>query len=412
MGASVRRAELSINIDSINVDEIKQMGHGGDMSTLIRSTEAAAILGVSKSTLYAYVSRGRLSRTTAADGRTSLFARDEIERLAERSRRAPSGPRATIDVQISSGVTVIDEHALSYRGADVAELARTRTFEEVAELLWSDVDVALPATDWPRVDRLTSEALAPIEGLSVSPIDRMATAAHILAGLHAADTPADAARRLLVVLPVVLGSTRRTGPYARRLAGAWFRQPSDELVAALDTALILLADHELATSTLAVRIAASVRTSAYAGFAAGLATLDGLLHGSASAETNRFLAACAESEPTMVMAHLRANRRPIPGFGHKVYRGVDPRYPLLAEHVRRLDTSEADLLEAVVAEAGRMIAQQPNIDLALGAFTRAAGLGANAPIFAIARIAGWGAHFAEELDERPLRFRGVATPAP
>ena len=52
------------------------------MSTLIRSNEAAALLNVSKPTLYAYVSRGRLQRTTAPDGRTSLFARDEVERLA------------------------------------------------------------------------------------------------------------------------------------------------------------------------------------------------------------------------------------------------------------------------------------------------------------------------------------------
>lgn len=381
------------------------------MGTLIRSAEAAAILGVSKPTLYAYVSRGRLARTTAADGRTSLFARDDVERLAERSRRGPSGPRATIDVQISSGVTAIDEGALSYRGADVVELARTRRFEEVAEFLWSGVHDAGPAVVWPRVDRSTNAALTPIDGLSVSPIGRLAAAAHVLAFLHADDVPADAARRLLVAAPVVLGSTHRTGPYARRLAGAWKRRPSEQFVAALDTALILLADHELATSTLAVRIAASVRTSASAGFAAGLATIEGLLHGSASAEVSRFLAACSVSEPSVVIARLRANRAPIPGFGHKVYRGVDPRYGLLADHVRRLDPSEADLLDAVVAEAGRMIAHQPNIDLALGALTRAADIAAHSPIFAVARIAGWAAHFAEELDERPLRFRGVATPS-
>jgi citrate synthase len=239
----------------------------------------------------------------------------------------------------------------------------------------------------------------------------MATAAHVLADLHPDDIPADAARRLLVTAPLVLGSRHRTGAYARRLAGAWTRRPSDQLVDALDSALILLADHELATSTLAVRIAASVRTSAYAGLAAGLATVDGVLHGSAAAEVSRFLAACEAAEPTVVIAQLRANRTPIPGFGHKVYRGIDPRYALLAEHVRRLDPREADLLDAVVAEAGRTITHQPNVDLALGALIRAARLEPDTPIFAVARIVGWAAHFAEELGERPLRFRGVATPA-
>jgi len=381
------------------------------MSTLIRSTEAAAILNVSKPTLYAYVSRGRLTRTTAADGRTSLFARDEVEQLAQRSRRTPSGPRPTIDVQISSGVTAIDEHALSYRGADTVELAATHTFEDVAEFLWSDSDNACRSTVWPSVDLTTRAALEPIDDVSLTPIGRMATAAHVLGGLHPNDVPAEAARRLLVAVPLVLGSTRRTGPYAHRLVGAWRRRPSAQLVDAIDTALVLLADHELATSTLAVRIAASVRTSAYAGLAAGLATIEGVLHGSAAVEVSRFLAACSESEPAVVVARFRANRAPVPGFGHKVYRGVDPRFPLLADHVRCLDPTEADLLDAVVGEAGRVIAQQPNVDLALGALTRAAGLEAETPIFAVARIAGWAAHFTEELQERPLRFRGVATPA-
>lgn len=380
------------------------------MSTLIRSTEAAAILDVSKATLYAYVSRGRLSRTTAPDGRTSLFARDEVQRLAERSRRAPSGPRATIDVQIASGVTTIDEHALSFRGIDAIELAATHRFEDVAEYLWSGANAASSAA-WPSADPQLRIALAPIADLAISPVARIATASHVLAARHPDDRAADAARRLLVAAPVVLGATRRTGRFAARLASAWRRRPSAELVDAVDAALVLLADHELATSTLAVRIAASVRATPYDGCAAGLATVQGRLHGSAAVEVSRFLAACEATDPSVVLAQHHAKRQRVPGFGHEVYRGVDPRYPLLIEHVRHLDPAEGDLLDAVVAEAGRTMPHQPNVDLALGAFTRAAGLEPDVPIFAIARIAGWAAHFAEELDERPLRFRGVATPA-
>lgn len=379
------------------------------MSTLIRSTEAAAILDVTMSTLYAYVSRGRLSRTTAPDGRTSLFARDEVERLAERSRRAPRGPRATIDVQITSGVTTIDEAALAYRGRDVVELARTHRFEEVAEFLWSTDDI-VPEATWPAADAVLRDALAPIRGLALTPIGRIATAAQVLAALHPDDQPDTAARRLLVATPFVLGSTRRTGHYALRLAATWRRRPTSELTDAIDATLVLLADHELATSTLAVRIAASVRTSPYAAFAAGMASIDGPLHGSAAVEVSRFLAECAELDPSSALARRRTERRAVPGFGHKVYRGVDPRFTLLAEHVRRLDPGEADLLAALVAEAGRTMPHQPNVDLALGALTRAAGLDPDVPIFAVARIAGWAAHFAEELQERPLRFRGVATP--
>ena len=379
------------------------------MSTLIRSSEAAAILDVTKATLYAYVSRGRLARTTAPDGRTSLFARDEVEQLARRSRRAPSGPRATIDVQISSGITVIDDTSLSYRGHDVTRLAVDHRFEDVAELLWSGT-AAEPSVTWPSLDSAERSALSPIGMLTLSPIGRIATAAQVLAELHNDSSPVDSARHLLTATPFVLGSTRRTGRYAERLAAAWRRRPSPTLVDAIDTALVLLADHELATSTLAVRIAASVRTSPSVAFAAGLTTLEGVLHGSASAEAHRFLDDCATSEPTLVIDQLRTQRRPVPGFGHKVYRGVDPRFPPLFEHVRRLDPAGAELVDAVITESGRVMAHQPNIDLALGALTRAARLEPDTPIFAVARIAGWAAHFDEECAERPVRFRGVATP--
>jgi citrate synthase len=381
------------------------------MSTLIRSTEAAALLNVSKPTLYAYVSRGRLTRTTGADGRTSLFARDEVERLAQRSRRASTGPRPTIDVQISSGVTTIDESSVTYHGHDVGDLAAGHGFEDVAELLWSGRNGPIRSgTSWPALAPADRTGLAPIGRLRLSPIARIATAANVLAELHPDDAPGDAARRVLLAVPDVLGSSRRTGRYAQRLATAWRRRPTPELVDAIDTALVLLADHELATSTLAVRIAASVRASPYVAFTAGLAGMEGPLHGAASAEANRFLAACADDEPATVIARMLADRRHIPGFGHKVYRGVDPRFPPLLDCVRRLDPNAAGLVEAVVAEAGRVMSHQPNVDLALGALTTAAGLSPYTPLFAIARIAGWAAHYAEEVGEAPVRFRGVAAP--
>ena len=96
------------------------------MATYVGATEAARVLGVERATLYAYVSRGVLNRRTAVDGRTSLYALDELEALAQRSRRPPpAADRPTIDVQIVSSITVLDEAGPSYRGHDVAELARS-----------------------------------------------------------------------------------------------------------------------------------------------------------------------------------------------------------------------------------------------------------------------------------------------
>ncbi len=383
------------------------------MGTLIRATEAAETLGVSKPTLYAYVSRGRLTRTTAADGRTSLFDRDEVEVLSKRSRRAVTGPRPTIDVQIRSDITTMHASSLEFRGRDVVELLRDHHFEDIAELLWSDDDTPIPAcTSWPQAesgDLATVTALADVEATSIG---RLAIAAHTLDALHRDDDAATAALRLLLVVPTLFGSRRRSGSYALRLTSAWRARPSADLVVAMDAALALLADHELATSTLAVRIAASARTTPYAAFATGLATIEGTLHGSASSAAHRFLQACAERGPVSAIAELRSARQLVPGFGHKVYRGVDPRFGPLIAAIRPLDPDGGALavVDDVVREVGRTLPHQPNVDLALGALTWIAQLEPDTPIFAVARIAGWAAHFNEELDEPPLRFRGVARP--
>ncbi len=381
------------------------------MGIQIRSTQAAETLGVSIATLYAYVSRGRLARTTAPDGRTSLFDLDEVERLAERSRRTAPGPRPTIDVQIRSGVTTLDATSLQFRGRDVAALVRTHHFEDVAELLWTTGENAPPVdVTWPNAPTADVAAIESIRRLDTTPIGRLAIAAHVLDARHPDDDAPTAARRLLLVAPALMGSRRRSGRYALRLASAWRRQPSPALVTGVDRAFALLADHELATSTLAVRIAASVRTTPYAAMASGLASIEGSLHGSASASVHRFLQRCADDGAATVVRELRSSRAIVPGFGHQVYRDVDPRFEPLMEAVAPLDPDgrARDVVDDAIAEVGRTLPHRPNVDLALGALTWTAGLEPDTPIFAIARIAGWAAHYAEELDERPLRFRGVA----
>src|SRR5271166_6514066 len=105
------------------------------MADLLTAAEPARRLGVKPATLYAYVSRGVLSRGKAADGRASLFHADEIERLARRGR--PRRPPGVADITVESAITEIAGDRLRFRGLDVARLAVSRTFEEVAELLWT-----------------------------------------------------------------------------------------------------------------------------------------------------------------------------------------------------------------------------------------------------------------------------------
>lgn len=133
---------------------------------------------------------------------------------------------------------------------------RTRNHTS-SELLWSDEAAVAPtATRWPRTTAEDEQALSPVLDVRASPIGRIAIAAHVLAGLHPQDDSIEAARRLLSCMPTLFGSTRRTGSFAQRLTSAWRRRPDPAVVDAVDTALALLADHELSTSTIAVRIAA------------------------------------------------------------------------------------------------------------------------------------------------------------
>jgi citrate synthase len=180
-------------------------------------------------------------------------------------------------------------------------------------------------------------------------------------------------------------------------------------------ALVLLADHELAASTLAARVAASVRADPYAVVATGLGAVGGALHGGASLGAETMLAAAQDAAgvPRVVGDLLRRGER-VPGFGHFVYRGGDPRAGLLLAMVRRAVPASPRLavVDSVLAEMHRRALPEPNIDFALAVLASCAGMirGAGEAIFAVARTAGWLAHALEEYTARtPLRPRAVYT---
>jgi len=232
------------------------------------------------------------------------------------------------------------------------------------------------------------------------------------------DDPSVAARRLLGVAPNVLRmrparDIPSSGGVASRLAAAWHVTPTPELARVIDRALVLLADHELATSTLAVRVAASTRPGPYLSIAAGLATVRGVYHGGAAAQAYDLLVECerAGAAGEVVTRRLSA-REQLPGFGHKIYVGDDPRLAPLLEIVGTLPDPRGrlDVVHDVLAETGVRMTKRPNVDLGLAALTFVAGLPGDIPLFAVARIAGFAAHLREEMAERPVRFRGIARP--
>jgi citrate synthase len=206
--------------------------------------------------------------------------------------------------------------------------------------------------------------------------------------------------------------------WSRLYAGHGQDRPAPGLMRALSAALVLLADHELAASTLAARAAASVRADPYAVVGTGLGAVSGALHGGASlgAETLMAAASGPEDVPRVVAELLRRGEK-VPGFGHFVYRGGDPRAILLLDLVRRAAPKSGQLAvaDAVFAEVRHKSLPEPNIDFAIATLVRVAGMvrGAGEAIFAVARTAGWIAHALEAYSgPGPLRPRAVYTGRP
>ncbi|MFL6225100.1 MAG: citrate/2-methylcitrate synthase [Actinomycetes bacterium] len=414
----------------------------------LSTAEAAERLGVKPATLYAYVSRGLLGRERSADGRTSTFDPAEIDRLA-RPGRARRGRRPAAELLVPSALTAIDRGLPWYRGLAVPELAGTRSFEEVAEWLWT-ARFPDPVPAWrasqPALDagRQAQAALPP----GALPLERIRViAAALPAGdelrLELRPAAVTAAGRSLVAglvdcLPRLAprppgrrgqrearapGRPGRpppdAGPIAARLwMGLSPLDPEPELVRVVDAALVLLADHELAASTVAARVAASVRADPYAVASAGLAAVTGSLHGGASLGIEALLDEIdrPDQAASVVGARLRRGER-LRGFGHRLYPDGDPRAATLLARLRATADSSPrmEVVDSLLQAARRRGLPEPNVDLALAALAHVTGMthGAGEAIFATARTAGWIAHALEEYERNaPIRPRAVYTGPP
>jgi citrate synthase len=390
--------------------------------TYIGAADAARRLGVKPATLYAYVSRGTLRRERSANGRTSLFDADEIEKLARRGR--PRRPEGALDLTVESRLTQLTQDGPLYRGHDALELARTRSFEDVAELLWTGVlpqteTAGTPAWRAPEAALATGRAVQAVLPAGILPLERLQVIVPAMAvtdplRLRLERPAVIAAGRAIIAglvgcLPRATGGTDEADtpsddgavPVADRLwARLCRRRPSRALLRALSAALVLVADHELAASTLAARTAASARADPYAVVSAGLGALSGPLHGGAALGVEALLSTADDpaSAARVVGDVLRRGER-IPGFGHTVYKVEDPRGRLLLDLVRRAapGSRKVAVADAIIAEVRRRALPEPNIDFALGTLTSTAGMdrGAGETIFAIARTAGWTAHALE-----------------
>ncbi|ALL62857.1 citrate synthase [Paraburkholderia caribensis MBA4] len=394
----------------------------------LSADEAAAMLGISVTTLYAYVSRGMLRSAPDANSKRRRYDADEVRRLARRKedgKRAGKVAQKVLDWGVpvlESSITLIADGKLLYRGRDAIELARTATLEEVAALLWecsarriADAPPApLGAAQWSAWLKLWSDS---------APLDR----ALVLLPAAAAQMPRvwalgrdaqldNACALIRLMAGAMISAAPSNEPLHKQLAGAWGVRNRAQ-INLLRAALVACADHELNASTFTVRCITSTGTHLFGAVVGGLAALSGPRHGGETARVTALFDEAARAADldrylaTRLAQHEQSAPGPvISGFGHPLYPDGDPRARLLLELLdecapARSPFADVQRLARVVRDTR---AAEPTVDYALAAIERVLGLPAGAAftLFAVGRVTGWIAHAMEQTsDGRLIRPR-------
>ncbi|WGS41212.1 MerR family DNA-binding transcriptional regulator [Burkholderia sp. JSH-S8] len=403
--------------------------------TSLSAPEAADVLGVSVSTLYAYVSRGLLQSLPDGASKRRRYDADAVRLLARRradAKRAGGVAERSLDWGVpvlESRITQIAGGRLLYRGADALALARDATLEAVAARLWGCPPARLAASEfdiaqwqdwaqrWAHVAPLERAlVLLPASAATLPPI-----------APHDRDAQLDTAARLLRITAAALaGITPGHAPLHRQLAAAW-RVRGRAGADLLRMALVLCADHELNPSTFAVRCIASTGSPLFGAIAGGLAALAGPRHGGETFRAGLLLDEAARAaDPDRHLASRLAHdereaggRTALAGFGHPLYPDGDPRAQALLDALQAA-APDSPALRAARALAARVEAEsglRPAIDYALAVLERTLALpdGAAFMLFAAGRTAGWIAHALEQYADGKLirpRARYVGSDAP
>lgn len=396
-------------------------------AVLLTAAQAAARLDVKIETLYVYVSRGLLPRHRTAAG--SQFEPMEIERFALARRRNGRGQAARIRsaagsplMVIDTDVALIEDDQLYFRGRNAVDLASTMTFESAAAFVLSgqpEPELAMEGDERAvRAARAVLAAMPPVAGIR----DLLEVSVTVLGACDALRATAEpgTVRR---VAPALLGgmvdslpSTGNRGSSGGSLAERLWRKLSrlpagPAQVGLMNAALVLLIEHDLAISTMAARAAASARAAPYAVVATGLAALDSALHGRSSRACHRLLIdVLAGGHPERALAEaMRDSGHGLPGFGHPLYSGWDPRARYLVDRLAEGAGlgRVADAVHVLAETAESRSGLHPNVDLALAAISVAGDMPSSAAegIFGIARSVGWLAHAADEYTREPMRMR-------
>ncbi len=325
---------------------------------------------------------------------------------------------------------------LVFRGYDIRDLAGKVTFEEVAYLFWyGDLPTRAQLDDlrtlMAGLRRLPEEVVAVLRELprDTDPMDALRTGVSALgAGLPLRPPDHTQVIQLTAQIPLVVATFERwrrgaeplepleqldtACNYLYLLSG---KVPTPAQAHALNTYLVMLADHGMNASTFAARVVASTRSDLYSSITAAIGALKGPLHGGAPSRVLDMIQAIGRpgnAEPWMRGVFQRGDR--LMGFGHRVYKTTDPRAELLRDLAQQAAEPEFRALARQVEETGLRLLHEnkpnqrlyTNVEFYSAVVMHAVGLPKDlfTTTFAISRTAGWTAHVLEQIaDNRLIR---------
>lgn len=355
------------------------------------------------------------------------------------SQSNPAGRGLEGVVALESKICDIDGSAgrLVYAGYPIDDLARNVTYEDVVHLLWrGDLPTRSERDDLATQLRRTRTIPPSVVDLidaapsTASPMAVLRTAVSALGHEDGeVEDPSEEANRrkairLTARMPTIVASI------ARRQAGRSPIAPHPDLGMAanflymldgqipgpqasriFDACLVLHAEHGLNASTFAGRVIAATMADMYGAITGAIAALKGPLHGGANLKVKEMLdeiRASGQDVETYVLAKLARKER-IMGFGHRVYKTIDPRATFLREMLADLsdekgDRSWLDMSNTLMAVLKREKNLHPNVDFFSASVYALLGIAGNlfTPIFAMSRVAGWSAHLLEQWDGNRL----------
>lgn len=387
---------------------------------------ALKILNVKPQTLYAYVSRGWIrSVQQPGGGKRSLYARVDMEKMKNRaSSRTGHGVVASTAMRwgepiIPTTITEIRSEGHCYRGRSAIALARSgASFESVAEFLWSGLwlgerthwdSPAIPA----HVRNLFDSEEAADEHLlwkfSLLTLHMGITRGKLIEAGKFPDA-IDTARQLICAMVACLGTIGPTRAMVPMLKGDSIANGTLHALGvadaprareAIEAILVLMADHELTSSTFSARVAASSGALMLACVTAAMATHSGLEMARLCDRAEDFLSASTKADVLLGNA-LDLQRKGItpPGFNHPLYPRGDPRGDYLIELASALPNKSPRLKQVLsfLEKARSTMHLYPRAEAGIAALSialrlpRRSGTG----LYAIARVSGWVAHAIEQ----------------